>query len=453
MLPILTRLLSTDQYGTLDVLSTLGSATISILTIGLDVAIVRMVADRPPGARRQGLFGSYYLLAAVVSIPVGLSMIVLAPWASSVLFGSDELAPAVRVVGAIVIAGSFEVVALNVMRSLDRARAYAWLSAGVLAVHALLAVLLLTRWRQDATAVLVALALSLAGGAVVGAVALRRVIAGRPNLDSIRALLALGLPAAPAVALTFFADFLNRAILLAAGGATQVAFLSVSLRFGSVAALVVVGFQLAWQPRAYRIAKHPSGSIVLGNEARRILALIAATAFAIGLTAPELVPLVAGQAYVSAVPVVGLALVATIGTALFLLGSTASIIDGTTRHLSMATAAGVIVGLGANWILAPGIGALGTAAAAALGQWTAAVTAVALSREGRRVEASWSRIFALSIGTSVGILVATMVPADMSNLGRLISIIGFVGLLGLEGTAGEVRSAVNSWVRALWNRT
>jgi O-antigen/teichoic acid export membrane protein len=453
MLPILTRLLSTDQYGTLDVLSTLGSATISILTIGLDVAIVRMVADRPPGALRQGLFGSYYLLAAVVAIPMGLSMILAAPWASSVLFGSDELALAVRVVGAIVIAGSFEVVALNVMRSLDRAGAYAWLSAGVLAAHALLAVLLLTRWRQDATAVLVALALSLAGGAFVGAVALRRVIAGRPNLDSIRALLTLGLPAAPAVALTFFADFLNRAILLSAGGATQVAFLSVSLRFGSVAALVVVGFQLAWQPRAYRIAKHPSGSIVLGKEARRILALIAATAFAIGLTAPELVPLVAGQAYVSAVPVVGLALVATIGTALFLLGSTASIIDGTTRHLSMATAAGVIVGLGANWILAPRIGALGTAAAAALGQWTAAVTAVALSRERRRVEASWSRLFALSIGTSAGILVATMVPADLSNLGRLISIIGFVALLGLEGTAGEVRSAVDSWVRALWNRT
>ena len=44
-LPVFTRLMAPDAYGRLDLLSTLGSAAISVLSLGLDVAALRLTVD------------------------------------------------------------------------------------------------------------------------------------------------------------------------------------------------------------------------------------------------------------------------------------------------------------------------------------------------------------------------------------------------------------------------
>jgi len=116
-----------------------------------------------------------------------------------------------------------------------------------------------------AAALMVALLASWGGTAAVAALALRHSIGARPQLPDARRLLQLGLPLAPAIAATCIADFVNRAYLYRTAGAVAAGEFSVALRFGSVAALMVAGFQLAWQPRAYALGR--------GDAALRHIAL------------------------------------------------------------------------------------------------------------------------------------------------------------------------------------
>src|SRR3954452_22769564 len=82
MLPVLTRALTPQEFGSFDVLSTLGSALITMLFLGTDVAAVRLYFDRPTARSRAELLTSWYALAAITTIPVALLIVVVRGWIS-----------------------------------------------------------------------------------------------------------------------------------------------------------------------------------------------------------------------------------------------------------------------------------------------------------------------------------------------------------------------------------
>src|SRR5205814_8571797 len=123
-----------------------------------------------------------------------------------------------------------------------RAGAYVLLTAGGLLLNAVLAIVLLYRWRADLGSVMVAMAASQVVAATCGLVMTGRAAFARPTRAMSTRLLRLGLPLAPAIAANYAGEFGNRAILLAVAGPVDVGYLSVAVRFASVAVLVVTGF-------------------------------------------------------------------------------------------------------------------------------------------------------------------------------------------------------------------
>jgi len=200
MLPVLTRFLEPAEYGRLDLLSTLGSAAISALLLGFDVAVVRIASDRDatPAARRT-LFGTWALIASILTVPVAAVIVLLSAPISTALFGSTDWAIGVSQVGLITVFGTYQVMALTLLRIERRPRAYAATSAGTLLVNAVLAVILLVTWRPDSASVLVALTVSLAIGAAAGMTLVGWNAFGRPAIAAAQSLVRLGLPLAPAV--------------------------------------------------------------------------------------------------------------------------------------------------------------------------------------------------------------------------------------------------------------
>jgi O-antigen/teichoic acid export membrane protein len=425
--------MSPEAFGRLDVLNALVSSGVLILMFGTDVAAVRLYFDRPTPEGQRRLFSTWLAIGLlIVAIPAAV-LIAGADQLGRALFGVDDLALAVALVGMTLVGGIVHFVTLGVLRATGRPLAYALLEGGALSVNAALAVALLAGWRPDATAVMLALALSWGGAAVVGLVIVRRSIVARPSMAAGSALLALALPLAPAIAATWGADFFHRAFLLGAAGATQAAFLSVATRVASVALLVVAAAQLAWHPHAYRLGVSPDAMARLAIEGRQIVVALVACVGVLGVVTPEILAVIGGSPYRDAAPATGLGLVSVLGVGLFTIGSLPSAVVRRTRDMGVAVVAGVVVAVGLNVAFAASLGAVGTAGAIVAGQFVTAGIAVTLGSRRLPIRYAWSRILGLVAVASV-VVIGSTYSSDVSALQRLALAALLLVALGLDGT-------------------
>jgi len=441
MLPILTRALTPSGFGSMDVLISLESAVAAPLLVGLDVATVRLYFDQPDGAARARLIGTSYAIALSGAVMVGTIVALVSGPLSEALFGSQGLQPAVLATGAAVVGGVLQLIALTVLRAQGRAGRYAAVTTGAIVAYALLAIALLTLWRADVTAVLVAYATALLVSGVVASifVGLRRI--GRPTASAAGALLRLGLPLTPAVAATYGADFLNRAILLGAGGAANVALFTVALRFASVAGIVVTGFQLAWPPRAFALGTSDAARRRLAIDAQWVVAIVGSAVLTLAVASPDVVVFVAGPAYGQAVPALGFSLTFILAEALFLVASLPSAVAKATRDLAIATGASVVVALVGNLVLSRAWGSAGTAAAVMTGQLVGVVVVRELGRRRLALPVDWWRIGIVS--GAIGIATVGMLVGGAPLATRVLVAIPVLGLIAwsvpLREALGPIR--------------
>jgi O-antigen/teichoic acid export membrane protein len=431
-LPIFARLLAPAQFGELDVLNALVSSGLLIVMLGTDVATVRLYFDRTTDSDRRRLFATWGAIAVLVAAVPTIVLLAGSGSISSFLFGSSDLTLAVALVGVSLLAGIVHFVTLGVLRATGRPTAYAALEGGALVVNAFLAVVLLVTWRADATSVMLALAVSWSAAAIVGLQLVRHSIIARPSSQAARAILALALPLAPAIAATWGADFFHRAFLLDAAGATQVAYLSVATRIASIAMLVVAAAQLAWHPHAYRLGVSDDATARLAKEGRQIMVALIACVGALAVLTPELLVVIGGEPYRAAAPTVGLFLLSVLGVGLFTIGSLPSAIQRRTADLGVAIIAGVAVAVVTNILVAASLGAPGTAGAIALGQFVTATVAIRLGRQRLRIPFDWTRMFGL-VGLA-GIVVLVSTSSESPAILRIALAGVLVVGLAVEGT-------------------
>jgi O-antigen/teichoic acid export membrane protein len=400
--------------------------------LGTDVATVRLYFDQGTAEERRRLFATWgSIVAAVAAVPT-VVLLTSSTSISQALFGTADLALAVSLAGVALLGGIVHFVTLGVLRATGRPLVYATLEGGALVANGVLAIALLLGWRADATAVMLALAISWSAAAVIGLVLVRDSVLARPSVIAARAILVLALPLAPAIVATWGADFFNRAFLLGAAGSVEAAYLSVATRVGSVALLVVAAAQLAWHPHAYRLGTSEGAADRLATEGRQILVALAVCAGILGVLTPELLVVIGGRQYDSAAPTVGLFLVSVLGVGLFTVGSLPSAIQRRTVDMGGAVIVGVAVAVVANVLVAASLGSKGTAGAIAVGQFVTAGLAIWLGRRRLRIPFAWGRVAAVVGTASIVILVAT--SAGLPLAARLVLAGVLAAVLALEGT-------------------
>jgi O-antigen/teichoic acid export membrane protein len=411
-LPVFTRLMEPDAYGRLDLLSTLGSAAISLLSLGMDIAALRLSVDPARDAqRRKATMGAWLLLAVLVAGAAAIAALLSASAMSTALFGDATHAGAVATLALIVGAGILQVQGLTLLRIQGRAVAYSGLVTGTLVLNAVLGIAFLVLWTRDEQAPLVALGISWALGAGAAGVLAARGAVGRFRSTDVSELLGLALPLVPALAATWLAEFGNRAILLAGGGAAELAYLSIGLRLASIGGLVVIGFQLAWQPRALSLGSSAGALERLASDARRILMVCSMAVAVVGLVAPEVVRFWSGPAYGPSLPVTGICLVGTLCSAALLVATLPSVLVKRTINLTIAGIVGAAVSLGLNLAVASGFGAEGTAASIAIGVATTAGLAWHLGTRGLGIPRLWPRPLVV-MTMSAGVALLSTMPPD-----------------------------------------
>lgn len=440
-LPIFARLLTPAEFGRLDVLNALISAGLATFMLGTDVAATRLYFDAGSPTRRRQLLSSWLTLIVFVAAPVALILISGATSISTALFGSPASTLAVSLVGVVMFVGLLNAAALGALRTLGRARAYGALEGAALILNAALGIVLLVVWRQDAAAVLLALAVSWALAAMVGLVAVRAAAAARPTRTQVVDLLRLGLPLAPAVAAVLVGDFFNRSLLLRVGGADQAGYLSVAIRIASIAGLSIIAAQLAWQPHAYRLGSSAQALAQLAIEGRRIIVTVALLVVVLITVVPEVIAIVGGDRYAPAGPATYLALGAALASCLYLVTTLPSAMARATSDLAWSAVAGIVASIALNLVLVSRLGATGTAAAMLGGQIVAVAVAWARARHHPRPE-FWSPGVALVIGAGMAVAIGSAIAWEPPLWSRVALALGMVIVLWFEGTLpGALRAA------------
>ena len=401
ILPIVSRTLTPGPFGRLDVLTTLASALTSVLMLGLDVASTRMFADLDEFGRRR-LFGTWLAIGLVLTAPLGLALAMSGNQVSLLLFDSSRLAVGVGLVGAFIVAATLQLIALTVLRNTARPLAFAVVSGGSLALNAFLVVLFL-HWNPTVQSVLLANVISQAAGAALGLVLTRTHLRGRPNRAIGVRLARLGLPLVPSVAAFWLGELIHRIILLDAAGDAEVGLFGVAVRFASVTIMVVLGFQTAWQPRAFDMIHREGGLAAIAVDGARILAIVALSGAAIAAIAPEAVVWVSGEEFQSAVPAVGWMLSFAVGFGVYQIVTMPSAIDERLGDIGLSSAIGIAAAISMNLMVAGRFGAAGTAGAMAFGQWVAVGYAVVMARSRTRVPFDVLRT-AIMTCTAIGVI-------------------------------------------------
>lgn len=427
-IPILARLLSPAELGLLDLAAVISSVIGLIAVLGTDQA----VAFHEPRSRAIGeLWGA--ALAIVVAAAVGLLLIVTVAQGTlaAALTGNAANGPIVVAAGLYGGVVGLTATGLNAARLHATPGAYAL--ASFVLVTAEMGVALAIAWLGLGSVALMVLGWAVGAVIVLTVVFVRFVPRPRlPPMQTMGALATYGAPLVPAAVAWLTADALIRGALAREEGAAVLGEYGIAYRVASVLGLAVTGFAVAWYPYLYR---SPASEVVpRAARALGLLVLVLATlGVAISALSPEIIAVVAGEAYagarVAATPMVG----GMVGLGAFLLIGAVVGASGSTRRIALTALSGAAVQVVAALLLVPPLGLFGAGLSSLAGYVTAALL---LGLSEVRVLVGRAGLSNLAVVTlAVGGLAASAILSGASFGTRVLLIVGFTVLATLAGRA------------------
>jgi O-antigen/teichoic acid export membrane protein len=370
-IPILARLLSPAQLGVLDLAAVLASTVGLLAVLGTDQAVAFHEPRSPTPATLWSSALTVVLLAGALLAMVGL---VLRDPIAKLLTGDPSNGWVIAAAGFYGLVLAVGTTALNAVRLRGTPGAYAIASFVIAAAEVSLA--LAAAWLFPGTVTLMVFGWAV-GALAITPLLLRRYLPGSrsPSVAAMRALVSFGAPLVPAAVAWLIGDAWIRGVLAREVELVALGEYGIAYRIASVLGLVVTGFGIAWYPFLYRSAEEqvaPRASRALS------LVLLAFAAIGVALTAfsPEIIAIVAGDAYADARHAIGPLVGGMVALGGFVLVGAVVGASGSTRPIAVTAIVGAAAQVVASTLLVPPLGLVGAGLASLIGYLTAAVLLV-----------------------------------------------------------------------------
>lgn len=341
LLPVLTRALSTADYGKVDVLAAVTSLLAGLMRWALPSAFARYARESEHPDR---LFSSSLAFVACIGVPLVLLLGAAGGPIAEALLGSAAHARLVGLAAWIALGQALTGLPLMALRLERRIVAANLLNLLSTLLYVALAVLLVTRAERGVEGVFLGQAAAVASVLLVALLATRTLLTVRVSLAGLRRSLRFSLPMTPAILVNWASAHVDRLVLLALLGLSSVGVFAVAARLAMVLGFVAVAFREAWHPYSMRLVDDPRRDEIYG----RVLQLYAGGCAALGLlltaVSPELIALLAPGPYREAavlVPWIAGAVVLHQSASLTNLGV---VLAGRTLALTRASCAAAAVG-------------------------------------------------------------------------------------------------------------
>lgn len=253
LLPVLTRYLSPEEYGAVDIVATFVAFMTSFVRLALPSALSRFLKESADARDQNRLFTTLLVFGGGVAVASWIVLIPLLPALSLLMFGDASFTRSLFLGCGIAAVTAVNSVAQMQLRMERRIAAYGatemcetlsyfLLAAGVVAWRGL---------RVDGVlgAQLVAAML----GLVVSLAATRRHLVGGFDRAGLRRSLRFGMPLIPSVVISQIYAQSDRVILLTLSGLMGVGVFGAAARIAGIYQFALLAFRQAWQPYSLRL--------------------------------------------------------------------------------------------------------------------------------------------------------------------------------------------------------
>jgi O-antigen/teichoic acid export membrane protein len=374
LLPILTRLLSTTEYGAVDVLAVTGAVIVFMATIGQDSAVARFYYETEDPEERRQVVSQALAVQAVLSIALGLALFGAAGPMASRFLGDPGLAGAIRVVAV----GIPFTVLLQFSRNLLKwtfARAkFLFVSVGWAACLFLLTVWWVA-WRDAGLyGVVYAQLTATIFVSLCGLYFCRAHLSVPHEWRFLGGLLRFGWPYMLVGLLGALIPAVDRTFITSVMGLEAVGLYAVGYKLAFLLLIPTAAFQTAWNPMALAIYKEPDAAETYDRVLLYFAAAITVIAGSVAILADHIVEIFATARYLAgSVVVLPLAFALVVETTSWILGIGVDLSKRT--YLSAVSyLLGLVVAVAAIALLIGPFGLAGVAYGVLAGKLTQAVT-------------------------------------------------------------------------------
>lgn len=296
LFPLLTRALSVDDYGRLD-LALYASTLFGLVMIwGQDSAVARLFfEDRDTSYRRQIISQALMVMVGNMALAAAAFFALERSGVINQTFGADTQRIALLLLIYAPVSGLVSFCQGLLKWTFQRTR-YIIIALGVPAANLILLLILAHRESFGLVTALSVMVVVSATFATVGMAFIRGWLA-RPRMDFVAKLLPLALPYGAIASISAVSPLFERAVISGRFSASDLGLYAAAAKIASVATMLSIAFQMGWGPFSYSLYKEPGAARTYSLVLRSFAALMCVVVLAISALAEPLASFVAGERY------------------------------------------------------------------------------------------------------------------------------------------------------------
>jgi O-antigen/teichoic acid export membrane protein len=434
--PIYTRHLGPEAFGVLEIINTILSVLVFVLSLGFASALLKnyTLDYQREEKKRKELIGTTFIVlmpfVAIVSILISLA----APAIATATLGNEEFAPLIYITLFTTWVAIMVNVAFAIMRAKEQSKTYTWFILLRFSLALIFNIVIVVVLKQGVAGILF-------GNLVAQAVVLFSMLpyitkqsAWTFRRAHLNKLLAFGIPIIPASMAQWFMDLSDRYFLRFYASLEEVGVYALGYKIGLIIFIgLVTPFQLAWPTISFKLAARKDAKRFYARVTTYTALVGAMATLTLALFAKEAVSLFGGEAFSRAEPVVWI-----VALSYVLYGMHFALTPGI--HLSKKTSrypwlliVPALLNIALNIVMIPRYGMMGAAVSTLFSFALVLVLTYIVSQRYYRVTYEYVRLAKVAMLFVAGMIGAASLPAMATGPGEIAIkcaiIVVFVGAL------------------------
>jgi len=360
LIPLYSRKLTVADYGVYDLVFTVQTMMVLVISLGLNSALLKIYNDVEGRIQRRKVLSTAVITVIMWGAPVALAFYLCSGPISILIFKTADNALYLKLIFTAVFFDLFRQLTLSILRALEKTVAYTVVNISHFTVLILLNIWMVAVQNKGVTGILESqLVTSIIIAVVLGIIIFRKTGFGF-SVSYLKQMLRFGLPLVPGGIAAWSMMMASKFFLNHYWGEYDVGLYGIGMRFGMIVNMLLVRpFRTAWLPFALSIHKQ--------NEAVRIYALTltyfttAAIWLVLMLTilGKDIIILAATEKYIAGFTAVPFIALAYLFLGMYYTVDVGLLIKGKSKTCALITCVTAAVQIGLNFLIIPKYGMLG----------------------------------------------------------------------------------------------
>lgn len=424
LLPILTRHLTSADYGTLGILLLFGVSTKILFRMGLDSGFFRIYYEQQSDRDRRIFTTTILATVTLISLSLFALSVILSRPISRLLLGSDQGSLVILVAADTLLMG-FAFVPMNLFRIEERAGYFAAATVFRNSLNAGLKVLLVVRgwgvegvlWSDVFSSALFVLALI---------PSLKRNLSLGYSTAMLGEAFGFGLPKVPHGLAYQVLNLADRKILDFFTTRAEVGLYHVGYMFGTGIKFLLSAFELAWGPFVYSQLTQKDAPQTLARLATYVAVVVGGFGLLLAVLGREILYVMTAPPFHEAYPVIPVIVLAYSIQGLFTLTSIGIGISKKAYYYPILTFSAALVNISMNFLLVPLFGMMGAAWATVGGYSIMAALGYLFANRHYPIPFEWRRMGVVAVAAALSF--ATSRLADEPSLTSVLIKVGALSI-------------------------